>query len=344
MAKDLNGQRKKNGGAALIMALLIVVMVSVLAVTFSESFNLNVARSENRWYGAQAKNYLLATEVMAGYFLEKDASENTIDELTEEWTAELVMPTDEGLLEAKLEDAQGRYNLNGLAIKATIPPTNINPQVHEKFSAQQKHFIRLLQIFEDYPLTQQEAIAITEAAIDWVDDDGDNVTGFGGAESLHYSNKKPSYQPANQLFDSVSELQMVEGMTPKLYRLLEPFICTLPDEKTTLNVNTALPQLLRTINRPDDLSPLRAEDVATIQEERNLQPAENVNDFFSNPAIQSIVPIGAASGGYGVSSDYFIMFAKTTVGEKVRFVISYLYRDHKKDGEVTTLKRRYTSY
>ena len=64
MAKDLNGQRKKNGGAALIMALLIVVMVSVLAVTFSESFNLNVARSENRWYGAQAKNYLLAILIL----------------------------------------------------------------------------------------------------------------------------------------------------------------------------------------------------------------------------------------------------------------------------------------
>ncbi len=335
---------KKNSGAALIMALLIVVMVSVLAVKFSESFNLNVARSENRWYGAQAKNYLLATESMAGYFLEKDANENEIDELSEAWNADLVMPTDEGLLEAKLEDAQGRYNLNGLSIKAKIPDKNVNPQLHEKFSAQQKRFIRLLQIFDEYPLTQDEAISITEAAIDWVDDDGDNVTGFGGAESLHYSNKKPSYQPANQFFDSVSELQMVKGVTPELYRLLEPLICVLPDAATTLNLNTASPQLLRTINRPDDLSPLQAADVATIIEERSLQPAETVNDFFSNPAIQSIIPVGAAAGGYGVSSDYFLMFAKTTVGEQIRFVISYLHRDPNKDGKVVTLNRRYTSY
>ncbi len=343
MINHFKSQRKNSGGAALIMALLIVVMVAVLAATFSESFNLNVSRSENRFYGAQAKNYLLATEVVAEYYLEEDASKNKIDELTEDWARERVEPTDEGLLEVKIEDAQGRYNLNGLAIKANIPATNTNPQVHEKFSAQQKRFIRLLQTFDDNPLTQDEAISITEAAIDWVDSD-DEVTGFGGAESLHYTNKKPSYLPANQLFDSVSELQMVEGMTPKLYRLLEPFICALPDEKTTLNVNTALPQLLRTINGPSDLTPLSVADVATIVEERSLQAADNINDFFTNPVIQSIIPAGAAAGGYGVSSDYFIMHAKTTVGEKIRFVVSYLYRDPNKNGEVTTLKRRYTSY
>lgn len=335
---------KRARGAALIMALLIVVMVSVLAVQFSEAFNLNVSRSENRWYGAQAKNYLLATEVMASYFLEQDAQETEIDELTEAWNADLVLPTDEGLLEAKLEDAQGRFNINGLSIKANIPKTNVNPQIHEKFSPQQKSFIRLLQIFDDYPLTQEEAIAITEAAIDWVDNDGETVTGFGGAESLHYNNKTPSYQPANQLFDSVSELQMVEGMTPTLYRLLEPLICALPDAQTAININTALPAVLRTINRPDDLTPLRAEDVSTIEEERNLQPAEDVNDFFSNPAIRSILPVGAAAGGYDVSTEYFLLFAKTTVGEQVRYVVSHLHRDLEKDGKVTTLKRRYTSY
>lgn len=335
---------KKSGGAALVLALIIVAVVAALGVKFGEDFALSMARSENRWYGSQAQNYLLATESVASHFLEQDLADSDYDSLQEPWATELTLPTDDGYLQAQLEDAQGRFNLNTLAIAWTVPGENVNPQPHERFSPAQKRFIRLLQIFEDdYPVTEQEAIAITEAVIDWVDDDGENLAGFGGAESLHYSGKTPPYEPANQMFDSVSELQMVEGVTPELYRLLEPLLVVLPKENTTLNINTALPPLLRTLNAGDMMTPLAAEDISSILEERELQPFETIDDFLGNPAVRNSLPgSDEESSGYGVVSSYFLLHARASVGEQIRYIRSHLQRTD--EDKVVTLKRRYTSY
>lgn len=334
---------QKQKGAALILALIIVAMVAALGVTFGESFTLSLARADNRWHGSQAQNYLLATETVAGYFLEQDLVESDIDSLQEPWATELTLPTDDGYLQANLEDAQGRFNLNSLAIPWSVPKENVSPQPYERFSPAQRRFIRLLQTFGDYPLTQQEAIEVTEAIIDWVDNDGENITGFGGAESLFYSAKTPPYEAANQKFDSVSELQMIEHVTPELYRLLEPLVIALPEENTTLNLNTASPALLSTINNLDDLTPMSVDDVESIIEERNLQPFETTEDFFNNPIIKNILPnMGDSGTGYGVATDYFLMHAKTSVGEQIRYVRSVLHRVDEEN--VVTIKRRYTSY
>lgn len=327
-------------GSALVLALLIVAVVVALAVQFAYSFALNLSRAEYRSYGAQAQYYLLGAEALAAVVLEDDAEEGQVDHLGEIWAQSIPpFPTDHGLLEARLEDAQGRLNLNGLRRKATAGnDPSANPA--QRFTPEQRRFIRLLQTFEDYPLAVEQAIEITEAVIDWLDDD-DEVFGFGGAETLHYSREEPPYQPANQLFTSVSELRLVRHMTPELYRRLEPLLVALP-EGATLNLNTALPSVLRTINSPDQLEPMDPRALVDILEERELQYYETVGDFFSSPVVQSAAPnaIGT-NAGFGVASDYFILHARASVDDQVRYLVSYLQRDN--DG-VRTVQRRYTSY
>ncbi|GAB1260894.1 type II secretion system minor pseudopilin GspK [Aurantivibrio plasticivorans] len=332
--------RQHQRGTALILAMMIVVVVTLLGVQFEERFTLSIAKAENRWHGLQAQNYLLATETLAAHFLEDDANNSDNDHLGEVWATEVTLPTDDGMMEVKLEDAQGRFNLNSLAANWTVPGNNPNPPLHLQFSPAQRRFIRLLQIFEDEQLTQQEAIEITEAVIDWVDDDGENLKGFGGAESLYYNNLSPPYTPANQLFFSVSELQMVKGITPALYQKLEPLVAVLPDTSASLNVNTALPEVLRSINDQSLLTPLSEQDVATIVEERTLQAFEDVADFSNNAAIKNAIP-NLDTSDFGVSTNFFLMHAKTSVGEQIRYVRSGLSRT---DGKVTTVSRRYTSY
>lgn len=329
-----------NRGAVLVLALLIVAVVSALAVQFAHTFTLNYSRVEYRSYGTQAQFYLMGAETLAGAVLEQDAAISESDHLFEAWAQSIPpFPTDHGLLEAQVEDAQGRFNLNSLAEKAN-QDANPNHVQALRFTPPQRRFIRLLQTFEDYPLTVDQAIEITEAVVDWVDQD-DQPFGFGGAESLQYSREIPPYQPANQPFSSVSELRLVNRVTPELYRLLEPLLVALPED-ATLNVNTALPPLLRTINGAENLRPLDVQAVADLLEDRQLQQYETVDDFFSSPVLNNVAPQAVSSNaGFGTSSDHFIVHAKASVGEQVRFLVSYLKRD---EDQVSTLKRRYTSY
>ncbi|MEX1031857.1 MAG: type II secretion system minor pseudopilin GspK [Cellvibrionaceae bacterium] len=329
-----------NRGAVLVLALLIVAVVSGLAVQFTHTFKLNYSRVEYRSYGAQAQYYLLGAETLAGVVLEQDLADSDTDNLAEDWAQSIPpFPTDHGLLEARLEDAQGRFNLNNLSGKAN-QENNSNHVPALRFTPPQRRFIRLLQTFEKYPLTVDQAIEVTEAVMDWLDGD-DEVFGFGGAESLHYSREQPPYQPANQLFSSVSELRLVRHMTPELYRLLEPLLVVLP-ENATLNVNTALPAVLRAINDAENLAPLDERALQDLLEDRELQQYETIGDFFSSPVLQNLAPNAVSTGaGYGVASDYFILHAKATVGEQVRFLVSQLHRE---EDAVTTVQRRYTSY
>lgn len=327
-------------GSALVLALLIVAVVAGLAVQFAYSFALSLSRAEYRSYGAQAQYYLVGAEALAAVVLEDDAAESEVDHLGEIWSQSIPpFPTDHGFLEARLEDAQGRLNLNGLRRKAS-GGNDPGADPAQRFTPEQRRFIRLLQTFDDYPLAVEQAIEITEAVIDWVDED-DQVFGFGGAEALHYSREDPPYQPANQLFSSVSELRLVRHMTPELYRRLEPFLVALPED-ATLNVNTAPPRILRTINSPDQLQPLDERALVDLLEERELQFYETVGDFFSSPVVQNAAPNAVGTNaGYGVASEYFILHARASVDEQVRYLVSYLQRDN--DG-VRTIQRRYTSY
>jgi len=327
-------------GAVLVLALLIVAIVTGLAVQFAHTYSLNYARAEYRAYGAQARQYLLGAEAMAAVILQEDAENSEADGLNEVWAQQIPpFPTDHGMLEARLEDAQGRLNLNSLAGKAN-QQNNPNGIPALRFTPEQRRFIRLLQTFEDYPLSPEQAMEITEAVVDWIDED-DEPFGFGGAESIHYSREQPPYEPANQPFNSVSELRLVKGITPELYRLLEPLLAALPKE-ATLNLNTALPPVLRTINDAENLQPLDERTLGDLLEERQLQLYETVNDFFSSPVLQNVVPNAASTNAsFGVASDYFILHAAASVGEQLRYLQSYMDRS---EGNVTTLQRRYTSY
>lgn len=330
--------KKQEAGAALILAILIVGIVTALAVKFSLNFILNSTRAENRLYGSQAQSYLLGAEILAGVVLELDIQESETDNLSEAWAQDAPpFPTDDGLLEAKLEDALGRFNLNSLdgSVGKNSNPDNI-PAL--RFTPQQRRFIRLLQIFEEPALTEDEAIGIAEAVIDWLDKN-DDATGFGGAESLYYSGKEPPYQAANDLFNSVSELRLVRHMTPELYRQLEPLLVALP-ENTDVNVNTVLPVLLRTLNSPTSLLPLEEEEIESVVEDRQLQQYESASEFFESPLVQALAP-DLDGVGFGTASNYFILHAQVSVGDQERYLESYLFRD---EGKIRTLRRRYTSY
>jgi Type II secretory pathway, component PulK len=337
----------KQAGVALILALLVVALVAAIAVELSWKFDLSVTRSANRWYGVQADAYLLGAEEVGVFLLETDADEDSqdgilSDTLTEIWATSQQFPTDEGWLRASLEDAQGRFNINALVKKAQKPNGNKTPAPWQKWTAAQRRFIRLLQTIEIEPevyMDQQVAMSLTEAVIDWVDKDS-KVTGFGGAESDYYGQLEPPFVIANRPMISVSELNIIRGMTPQLYQALLPLVIALPDEEATLNVNTMPFELIRTINSKTELYPSTVDDAQYIFEERGAG-FDDIEAFKTSGAVDQVVGGGGGNtnldtDGLGVASKYFLMFGDTAVGETIRQRKTLMHREGNK---VTILRR-----
>jgi len=343
---------KKNRGAALIVAIMIVALVTVLSVEIFWHFNLALSRSGSRMFGVQARAYLDAVEDFARGILKTDMQETQVDNLGEVWAIDQPpFPTEDGYVGGVIEDAQGRFNINLLqAAAAKNPNGGFYSEWYKRYTAPQRRFIRLLQTFdfgEEQFLDQPTAEAITDATIDWLDQDSD-VSGFGGAEGDHYSRLEPPMTIGNDRMVSVSEFSLVKGVTPQLYEALLPYIIALPPDVET-NINTMKPALLRSLNSRNDPTPLSLEDAQLLLESRSLEGFTTVEEFASDTNVSTILGAGNdVKGGSGVNasgfdsgqltvnSDYFLFFGEAMVSEQLLRSQSMLMRT---DSDVVTIRR-----
>lgn len=338
-------RKDKSKGAALVVALLITALVTILAVEISWRFNLAASRNGNRWFGMQARAYLEAVEDFARVVLTLDMEEGEVDNLSEIWAQEQPpFPTDEGYVGGRIEDAQGRLNLNLLQEKVEKPKNGgIPTEWSKRYTASQRRFIRLLQTveFEEIGvLDQSQAEAITEALIDWIDADSE-VSGFGGAEGDHYSRLEPPITIPNREMISVSELSLVNGMFPQLYEAILPYIIALPAD-VGMNINTMPLNLMRCLNSRNDPQPLSLDDAQVLIEARGMEGFDTVEDFKSAPEVEALMgSLNSSSGSnsgsnnrqggrggkggaandtgldisnLGVASDYFLFFWRSHGG------------------------------
>jgi len=313
-------------GAALVVALLVVAMVVILGTTLSSDFLLMFRRIENQLYSEQAYAYLLGAESLARAALlqdlQKDGDKHN-DNLAEPWAQEQTFPTDYGWIAGHIEDAQSRFNINTLAGKATgTQPTG-------DYTVPQQHFIRLLLSLKlEQPLESDQAQALTEAIADWLDAD-DEVNGLGGAESQYYAQADPPGRPANRTLVSPSELMLVKGMTPEIYRALAPLISVWPAPAdnaavtTTLNINTASPDVLRCLGVAKDLQPLSDSELEVLVQYRDdhkyIDKAADIATLIPNKNIDVTQ--------LRVNSDYFLLNAETEFQGHRYGLHSLLHRD-----------------
>ncbi|WP_317932529.1 type II secretion system minor pseudopilin GspK [Halioxenophilus sp. WMMB6] len=316
-------------GAVMIAALIVASLVVALAVGLAVSHERSLLRAEARFHGSQAKEYLLGAEQLALFALAedyKDDKENGefTDTLDEAWAQELTFPLDEGFMQGQLTDAQSKFDVNRLAV--TVNQQNKGPTSFDRFTEDQRRFLRLLQALDDEnPMSLTDAIELLEAIVDWIDADDTNF-GFGGAESLYYQRYEPPIKPPNGPLVSITELRLVKGMTPEIFDALAPFITALP-EGGGLNVNTANVMLLRTINLPADLTPLALADAEEIELQRGGLGYQDIAEFSASlpPALTSRGDL--STDGLTVDSGYFVLSTQVEVGRQRRSLLSLLHRE-----------------
>lgn len=323
---------RRQGGAALVIALLIFGLCAALMVAMKSEFELFYQRSSNTLLAEQSLAYLRGAEELAALALKLDYDidnnrQRPRDDLGELWAQPSTpYPLDEGgMLQGHLEDLQGRFNLNNLQGNAPGEKDD-DGRASLRFTPQQAQFVRLLQSFEEPALSRQEAIMVTQSLRDWLD--ADSVPQAYGAEDDYYYAQTPSYRAANRALASVSELRAVAHVTPELYLALRPWVTVLPPG-TKLNIHTAPAQLLRSLGSADDLLPLPADEVQALVELRQEVGFSDLNNFLDQPLFDSTAREELKTL-LGEQSSYFLLTAVVEVADRTTQLYSVLHRNQRR--------------
>lgn len=326
-------------GAALVVALLVFAIAAALMVGLQRDFTLQLQRSANSTLNEQIWAYFLGAEALAAVALRADAdadarAEPPIDDLNEMWAQP---PTPYGLdeggwLSGQLQDLQGRINLNSLAGGGG------DAQGEPRFTIEQKMMIRLLQSFEEVPVTLPEAMALTEAISDFIDRD-DNRR-LEGAEDNSYRGGDFPYRAANRPLASVSELRAVKGMTDPLYRALAPHVSVWPEENAAINWRTATLPVIRAMNADDVLEPMPVLEAQRIVEQRAQGALVDTDTFLADPFFAGR-DTGELRGLLTERTNWFLLASEVEIADRIRRLYSVIERNgrsitvlYRTDGEL----------
>ena len=245
-------------GVALITAMLITALASLVAANLAWDNALDVRRTKVLLINDQAIQVALGAESWVVGILHQDLEDSEIDHLGEIWAMDLPgFPIDGGDVTGAIQDLQGRFNINNLIDE--------NGRIEEKSL---ERFRRLLEALEIDP-------RFAGIAADWLD--ANIEASFpDGAEDAIYTGILPPYRSANQSLTSVSELAALEGMDRQTFNVLRPHITALPG-RTNVNVNTATGAVLQSLDEN-----MSVEDVDGLISERESAGFGDIQTAFSS--------------------------------------------------------------
>jgi general secretion pathway protein K len=312
--KSFSDGGKKQRGVALIIALILVALATILATKLSFDGFLELKRTTGVLAAEQALQFGLGAEALAADALIQDlqtsSQQTTLAGVWAQPTQPLPITPDNnpegepiGSMQGSLEDMQGRFNLNTLARLGSDGVTE-DPLP--------------LQIFQRLLASVGVEPKWAGLARDWIDQD-DAVGNPDGAEDSVYTSQTPPYRTGNWPMMSPSELMNLPGFGADRYRKIAPYVTALPDANTQINLCTAPGLVL------ESLAPgLNGEwsNTAVLANGRKEGCFPDMNTFKSiaGPAMVSINPI------IGVTSKYFQLTTRVVLGTTEFTLYSLLYR------------------
>ena len=286
-------------GFALITVMLIVALIAMITGSLVYQQGVQVQRSSYLLHQSQAWAVALGLERWVKKGLQLDLQNNQTDNLNEQWAQPLPpMPFAGGEVSGQLRDMNGRLNVNNLLA------TN---------SSERKAWRAVFRRFFRQQWQQPNQVLVLE---DWLDADNDPMrTDAGlGVESDTYLLKQPPYRAANRKMVMLSEMGLLEGITPAMLQKVSPFLTALPTT-TKVNVNTAPKAVLLAF--ADWLQPQWME--AWIQQ-RKQSPAKQTADFRAFIVKQSGLKAETVNQTFSeamitVQSRYFRLDGTISFGE-----------------------------
>lgn len=310
---------KSQNGIALLMAIMIVALVSIISVNMLSQRQLQIYRTSNLYFREQAYQFSLGIERWGLSVLSQDFEEGKksskgnnaqYDSNQDIWNTALVnFDVEQATISGVIFDLQGRLNLNNLVVKG---------RVNVKWLESYKRLLKAL----DLP----SSLAIT--LLDWMDNN-EQPTGSDGAEDVYYIALDEPYRAANQPLTHVSELLLIKGYTPAVIDTLKPYVFAAA-EVTAVNVNISSIPVLQAV-----IPGITESQAESIISEIETSPFTSVADFMKNPDLKN-KPIDMSQ--IGISSYYFSVNSYVTIDKTHVNLQSIINRD--KLGNVSVQSRQ----
>lgn len=302
--------RSRQRGVALVMAILIVALATILAAEVGFKGYLDQRRTVNAFSLDQSFEIALGGEAWASDALRRDKMQSPKqDDFTEEWATPIPpIPLEDvgGEFEGQLEDLTGRFNLNSLVSFDNAGVGKVNTQAVARFE-------RLLEILE---LETKWANIIA----DWIDSDT-NPNFPDGAEDPVYTNLSPPYRTANMPITRASELLALPEFGAERYRRLAPFVTALPAD-AKINLCTASPELLDALVAGSRQFTLARESTKQSRAQRCFPNKQEFEQPLTADQKQELVDGNVIDE----TSDYFLATIWVTLGTQRFTLYSLLYR------------------
>jgi general secretion pathway protein K len=299
---------RRQRGAALLMAMIIVTLVATLAASMVwqqwravQVETAERARTQSAWILAGALDW-------ARLILREDAKNGGADTLGEPWAVPLAEArlstflaadkdnTDDApdaFLSGQITDAQSRYNLTNL--------TQLD-QTGKPIAKEIEGFQALC-----------EAIGASPDLATRI------ATGLIAAKSLNGANGTDTAAPLLPVL--VSQLTWL-GIDPDTVRLLTPYVTLLPNP-SPVNVNTAAREVLVAAIPGLDLA--SAERLVQVRQRTPFKSVDEIKPQLPNPLME------LAPGRIGVTSNYFEVRGRLRLGDRTLDQTSLVWRNGKQD-------------
>ncbi len=300
-------------GVALITAMLITALAGMVAATLAWDNALDVRRTMVMLYRDQAIQVAVGSEGWVRTILRDDGAQTQNDHLDEIWATDLPpLPIDseavQGQIYGKIEDLQGRFNINNLI--------DGNGQVDPVVQAQYERLIQNLGLDP----------RIVETTIDWLDPDQDETIP-GGAEDPLYTGLVPPYRTADQAITNVTELAAVDGIDPVSLEILLPHVTALQG-RTAINVNTASIPVLQSLGANIDLATAEG-----LIQQREGGGFVDYTTVFATHVEQDMIP------WLSETSEYFQLKAVVQIDTVRVSLFTVLYRDPNRGNVAPVLRK-----
>jgi general secretion pathway protein K len=322
----------KQQGLAAIMVILIIALVTVLVTGLFNQQSLDIRRTGNILGQDQSTLYSLAAETFARAILKNDwandKKENSLidhelDTNDEQWGQYAIqIPVDTNIgIQGQIDDLTAKFNINSIV-------TNKG----EASIVNKTAVARLQRLLNNLEEINPDLVA--EKFVDWIDRD-DQVYEIKGAEDETYLLADTPYRTANTLFNDISELWLIDGMTQQSFQELKGILSVLPNSNSTINVNTATAKVFRAYIPA--LTEEEAEEIIAARE--NAKGFKKLDEFLKLDALAGKKGIPAKE--FTLSTEYFQILIKAVFNDRVTRLTSTIYRDS--EGNTSVLKRNYAS-
>ncbi|WP_417445786.1 type II secretion system minor pseudopilin GspK [Kangiella sp.] len=257
------GKANRQKGIALITVLVIFSVLSIMSIHILSNQNMNNRRTANIINSSKAYQYMYGAEEFAKSLLQNyfEESEQERVHRNQPWAqSPMMFPIEQnmGQLQGSIRDMHSCFNLNSIIMEpmaaagdereggGEIGGGGSGLQVVEESAGDrnealpgQKLFAKLIEPLIESGESSPQALAT--AMRDWIDDDLE-PSGIDGAEDYTYTGYRKPYRTGNTFMAHTSELMVVKGFDANVYDSIKDYICVLPTEQGTINVNTVKPE------------------------------------------------------------------------------------------------------